>query len=248
MLFTFDDGFPKDQREDEAEKVLAARRRGQSTSVVVPDGMHVHMREGADREWHPIEPLRGRGQPPKTPAGTWEDDDLFDKVKAILGDLDERQHNGPEVADALCLLAREVLGRQRFKNEHRDVLRSLALKATALKVASLEITRQLRVWQHDLTDPAVRRMQSRKPVAHDFTALVLKYEAEQPLLDEHGKPVCDEDGRPILVRPPVCDDEGQPILWVPDEHGHPSRPYVTGEPLPRRPMKAVRPRVKMIFR
>lgn len=200
----------------------------------------------------------GRGQPPKVPAGTWEDDDdLFKAVKAILGDYDDRAHGGTEISEALCRLAREVLGPEKFPKDRRKrkpkdrekILRLLAQKAVARKgVASDEIVRQLRGWQHDLTDPAIRRMQSRKPVVHDFTALVLKYEAEEPLLDEHGKPMKDKKGRPILVRPPVCDEQGLPILWVPDEHGQPSRPYVAGEPLPRRPVKTVPPRVKMIFR
>jgi hypothetical protein len=161
MLFTFDNDFSEEQRKPAAERVLAARARGKNAKVIVPEGMYVHVRQRADLPWHPIEPVRGRGQPPKTPAGTWEDDDLPDTVEAILGDPDDRADRGTEIREALCRVARDALGPERFTVEREDVLK-LARKAIAGKIASLEIVRQLRVWQHDLTDPAVRRMQSRK--------------------------------------------------------------------------------------
>jgi hypothetical protein len=102
VLFTFDDSFPKDQRKDEAEKVLAARRRGQNTSVVVPDGMHAHVRARAGLDWHTVGPRRrGRPRTPATPppqgrAYEWSDDaaaTLGPQVKAIVGDRDDDIHD-----------------------------------------------------------------------------------------------------------------------------------------------------------
>jgi hypothetical protein len=194
---------------------------------------------------------RGRGRPPKTPNGTWEDvDDLFNAVTDILGDTDDRAERGTEITEALGRVAHEFLGADLLTEKRRKRVQFLARKAVAGKISTDEIVRELLVWRHDLTDPAVREMQKRLrvPVAHEFTTLVLKYESVRPLRDADGKPVRGKDGRRILVQPPVCDEKGRPILWVADEHGHPSRPYVAGEPLQRRPLKTVRPRVKMIFR
>jgi hypothetical protein len=200
------------------------------------------------------------------PAGTWEDDDdLLAEVSAIVGkDRRDRKVSGPAIVKELRSMAGRWLGRTLTAKEH-DRLRALTLGQLKIRRAlgrddtvsrtqplkASAIVRELLSWRHNVTDPDVRRLQRslREPVAYDVTALVLKYEAEQPVLDADRKPVTDKDGRPILIRPPVFDEKGEPILWVPDEHGQPSRPYVAGEPLPRRPVKTVRPRVKkMIFR
>jgi hypothetical protein len=194
---------------------------------------------------------RGRGRRPKATNGTWEDDDsLAADVSAIVGSRDERSEMGAEVYQSLERLTGRSLAR-RLTSEEKKILRRLFYGTPEVRPGKASvIVRQILVWRHNVTDPDVRRMQRslREPVAHDFTSLVLKYEAEQPLLDADGKPAKDEDGRPILVRPPVCDDDGQPILWVPDEHGQPSRPHVPGERHPGLRVDVVRPRVKMIFR
>jgi hypothetical protein len=201
-------------------------------------------------------------------------------VRDIIGSRDERAELDAEDYRDLKRLANRVLARK-LTSEEEMILRRLCYgtgdaqpaqprRARGRRPAHDDeplrpekpsvIARHLLAWRFNVTDPDVRRMQSHKCVAQDFTALVLKYGAEQPVLDADGKPVTDENGRPIQVQPPVCDNDGRPILWVPDEHGEPSRPYgvlddhgrprpfVVGEPLPRRPVKAVRPRVKMIFR
>jgi hypothetical protein len=103
VLFTFDRDFPQDQRKPEAEKVLAARRSGASTRVVVPSGLHVHVRERADLPWQPIERPRRRGRPrmPPTepPVGRgyeWSDDataTLGPQVMAIVGNCDDAVHD-----------------------------------------------------------------------------------------------------------------------------------------------------------
>lgn len=102
VLFTFDDGFPKDHRKDEAERVLAARRRGQSTRVVVPDGMHVLVRARASLDWHELGARRrGRPRMPATPPphGRWYEwsdgaaASLGPQVKAIVGDRDDHIHD-----------------------------------------------------------------------------------------------------------------------------------------------------------
>lgn len=229
-----------------------------------------------------------RGQPPKTPAGTWEDDGLIKQVADCLmgpdkiGTLRDREYYADDAEvvnntlDRLFLLAEHVLGHPPTREEKAD-LKRFAFGGTGKRSgirkraeSAYDIARYLLERRHRLTAPAVRRMLSRKPNVYDFTALVLKYEAERPLLDETGKPVrydadgkltTDDNGRPIIVvRPPICDEDGRPILWVPDEHGQPSRaygvldehgqlqPFAAGEPLPRRRVKAVRPPVKMIFR
>lgn len=127
VLFTFDDGFPKDQRKAEAEQVLAARRRGTSTRVVVPDGMHVHVRERASLDWHELGPRR-RGRPrilatppPHGRAYEWSDDaaaTLLPQVKAIVGDRDDdvhdtdrRQTDDGTIVRQLCALAATFLER-----------------------------------------------------------------------------------------------------------------------------------------
>ncbi len=229
-----------------------------------------------------IKPAPGQRRPPKTPAGTWEDDDdLLGEVSAIVGkDRRDRKARGRAIVNELRSMAARWLGRDLTEKED-DRLQALALGQKKIRRALGEIASrktadrtpptkasaivlELLTWRHGLTYPAVREMQlprKAKPVARDFTALVLKYEADQPLLDaETGTPVKDNNDRPILVRPPVCNERGQPIVWVPDEHGQPSRaygvldehgqlqPFVAGEPLPRRRVKAARPRVKMIFR
>jgi hypothetical protein len=235
------------------------------------------------------------------PAGTWEDDDdLRAEVSAIVGkDCRDRKASGPAIIKELRSMAGRWLGRPLTAKEH-DRLQALTLGQQKIRralgrdpasrtqpVKASAIVRELLSWRHNLTDPDVRKMQlprKPKPVAHDFTALVLKYEsyepfldadgkpathgdgrlilvpAAQPRLDADGKPTRDKEGRIILIRRPICDDDGRPILWVPDEHGQPSRPYgvldehgqlrpyIAGEPLPRRRVKAVRPPVKMIFR
>ena len=218
----------------------------------------------------------GQRRPPKPPAGTWEDDDdLLDAVSAIVGK--DRRDRSDAMVEELRSMATRWLGRAltvqedarlealtlgRKRSTTASLGRSLDAKTQRTKASAIVL--ELLTWRHSLTYPAVRKMQlprEPKPIAYDFTALVLKYEAEQPLLDaETRKPVKDEKGRPILVQPPVCDEQGQPILWVPDERGQPSRaygaldehgqlqPFVAGEPRPRRKAKAVRPRVKMIFR
>jgi hypothetical protein len=260
MRFSFDKEFPEDQQQPEAEKVLAARRPGESRRVDLPVGMHVHVRGSADRPWSLIEPQRGRGRPPKRSNGTWEDDDLLSEVRAIVGSRSDRKDDadddGADRLDALCRLASRELGGQELTPKQQRTLRKLLFggdgrsgnRKSAEKASVIE--RQLLVWRHGVTDPAVRRMQRslHEPVTHELTSLVLKYETERPVVGADGKPAMDDDGRPILERLPVCDRDGQPILWVPDEHGQPSRPYVPGEPLPRRTIKKVRRPVTMIFR
>ena len=204
-----------------------------------------------------IKPAPGQRRPPKTPAGTWDDDDLRAKVEAIVG-KDRRDREGADF-DAVCRL----IGQKPTPKQKRRLYKLVfGAGKWVLGERPSVIAREIKAMRHSLTYPAVRNMQAalHKPVAQDVKALVLKYEAEQPLLDEHGRPVEDEIGRPILVRPPVCDEQGRPIWWVPDERGQPSRPYgvldergqvepyIASEPRPRRRVKAARPRVKMIFR
>ena len=102
VLFTFDDGFPKDQRKANAEQVLAARRRETSARVVVPDGMRVYVRERASLDWRDLGPRRrGRPRMPATPPPhgrgyEWSDDaaaTLLSQVKAIVGDRDDEVHD-----------------------------------------------------------------------------------------------------------------------------------------------------------
>jgi hypothetical protein len=180
VLFSFDDHFPKDQRQAEAENVLAACRRGKSERAVVPAGMHVHVRERSDLPWHPIEPLRGRGQPPKVPAGTWEDDDqLAADVQDIIGRRDERAELDAEAYDDLKRLADRVLGRQ-LTSDEETILRRLCYGTGDAQLAKPRgargrrpvhndeplrpekanvIARHLLAWRHNVTDPDVRRMQ-----------------------------------------------------------------------------------------
>lgn len=218
-----------------------------------------------------IKPAPGQRRPPQTPAGTWDDDDLRAKVEAIVG-KDRRDREGADFAAVCRLVGRKPTPKQKQRLRKLVFGGTTASGKRVLGERPSVIAREIKAMRHSLTYPAVRDMQAalHKPVAQDVTALVLKYEAELPLLDEDGKRVAlDEngklvtgkDGPPVLVRPPVCDEDGRPILWVPDEHGQPSRPYgvldehgdvepyIAGEPRPRRRGKFVRPPVeKMIFR
>jgi hypothetical protein len=138
--------------------------------------------------------------------------ELFKKIEDILDPDDTRDQSilwvpndradrRDVIRDSLCRLAREFLGPEQFTEERERVMKSLASRAVARKgIGADEIERQLLVWRYSLTDPAVRKSRlpydhdthrrKAKPVAHDFTALVLKYEAQRPLLDaETGKPV-----------------------------------------------------------
>jgi hypothetical protein len=181
----------------------------------------------------PQDRSRRRGRPRKLPLGTWEDDGaLADAVSKALseraryddGDVD---HAGLDVVEKLCRIAQGMIG-ERFTSKRRRALVSLAL---ARRVKTSVIVRQLLAWAHDLTDPAVRRMQRRLCSQREYvttsTVLVLRY-------DEQGRPFCDEAGRPLL--------------WVPGPDGEPSHVHPAGEPVHPRPVKVESKPVKMIYR
>ena len=105
------------------------------------------------------------------PAGTWEDDDLRADVDALVGTRrdrkDDADDDGADRLDALCRLAARLLDRPKVTPAQQGTLRTLVFGGDdrsghrkAAAKASV-ITRQLLAWRHDLTDPAVRRMQHR---------------------------------------------------------------------------------------
>lgn len=123
---------------------------------------------------------RGRGQPSKVQAGTWEDDDqLGIDVQRIVGQRDERAEVDVEAYGELKRLADRVLGRRLTSKEER-ILRRLCYGTGDGESAQPRrtrgrppmhddeprraekpsvIARQILVWRHNLTDPDVRRMQ-----------------------------------------------------------------------------------------
>jgi hypothetical protein len=128
VLFTFDDEFPKDQRKPAAERVLAARTREKTASVVVPNGMQVHVRERAGLPWQPVEPPRRRGRPraPIAPPPDGRGFEWSDDAARILGkevwkivrnrddnrhDTDRRQFDDGTIIGRLHTLAATFLGR-----------------------------------------------------------------------------------------------------------------------------------------
>ena len=205
VLFIFDDDFPKDQRKPEAEKVLAARRRGKSTRVVVPVGMRVHVRArsagrlllvdgrptfvpsalvevgrgkfpGGPLDLPPAlpstepppRPRRGRPRKRVRTLRDWENDDLLDKVTAIVGRdrrerADDADDDGSDRLADLRRLASQVLG-QALTRTQIDDLRTLLFggdgpSGTHKDAEKASVIRDyLLACQHGLGDRDLRRL------------------------------------------------------------------------------------------
>src|SRR5688572_21430947 len=93
-------------------------------------------------------PRRPRGRPRKdVPTGTWIDSDvLARRVKAIVGNRDERLDDGTDILSRLRRLARRLLGRALSQDE-REQLRELVL---AKRAPASVINRRLVRWRHGL--------------------------------------------------------------------------------------------------
>jgi hypothetical protein len=88
---------------------------------------------------------------------------LARRVKAIVGNRDERLEDGAEILGALQRLARRLLGRP-LSRDRRNDLRALVL--VKREPASV-ITRTLVAWRHGLGERDVRRMQATLNKAQD---------------------------------------------------------------------------------
>jgi len=180
FLFSFQDGFSKGQRISAADALLKARRSDRSVTVEVPCGMHVHVRGDAADVWHPLEPVRGSGQPRKLPRGTWEDDDLLEQIKGLVGNVNNRDQLEAEAFDSVIRLAAKSSGRSLTSDESKALRRLIygvggytnAQPGPAQRgrrqlgddnpirpAAPSVIARQILAWRYSLTDADVRRMQ-----------------------------------------------------------------------------------------
>ena len=113
----------------------------------------------------PAKPRRPRGRPRKdVPTGTWIDSDvLARRVKAIVGNRDERLEDGAEILGALQRLARRLLGRPLSRDQRNDLRALVLVKREPASV----ITRTLVAWRHGLGQRDVRRMQGTLNKAQD---------------------------------------------------------------------------------
>ena len=135
----------------------------------------------------PVKPHRPRGRPRKdVPTGTWVDSDvLARRVKAIVGNRDERLDDGANILGDLQRLARRLL-RRPLSPEERAAVRALVL--IKREPASV-ITRTLVAWRHSLGERDVRRM---------IRSLHVTLDAKDQ--DVAGQSI-DANGRPATPKP-----------------------------------------------